>query len=55
MLKDAFHSEIATELFNTDELMKLLDDYREGKHQNYLKIWSVFTFVLWYQEFFVKR
>lgn len=55
ILKDAFHSEIAKELFNTDELMKLLDGYREGKHQNYLKIWSVFTFVLWYEEFFIKR
>lgn len=55
MVKDAFHSKIALELFNTDEIMKLLDDYRAGKHQSYLKIWSIFTFVLWYEEFFVKR
>lgn len=55
VVKDAFHTDIAKELFHTGELMKLLDGYREGRHQNYLKIWSVYTFVLWYQEFFVKR
>lgn len=54
-VKDAFHTSIAKELFNTEEIMRLLDDYRAGKRQDYLKIWSIFTFVLWYQEFFVKR
>lgn len=54
-LKEAFHTPIAQELFHTEKLMQLLDDYCAGKSNNYLRIWSVFTFILWYEEFFVKR
>lgn len=54
-LKTAFQSPIAQELFYTEKLVQLLDDYRSGKHNEYLKLWSVYTFVLWYEEFFIKR
>jgi len=54
-VKDAFHTEIAEELFNTAILDGMLDDYRSGRITSYLKIWSVYTFLVWYDEFFVKR
>ena len=53
MLKDAFHSEIATELFNTEVLMKLLDDHKNGVCSNARKIYTVYSFLIWYGEYFV--
>jgi len=52
IVKDAFHSDIAKELFNTDELMKLLNDHFNGKVDNNRKIWTIYTFLLWHAQFF---
>lgn len=37
----------------TSELIKLLDDHKSGKALNMQKIWSFYTFILWYEQFFV--
>ena len=52
-VKAAFQSDIAEKLFVTDELMKLLDDHKNGRALNMQKIWSFYTFILWYEQFFV--
>lgn len=52
-VKAAFQSDIAEKFFVTDELMKLLDDHKSGKALNMQKIWSFYTFILWYEQFFV--
>ena len=52
-VKAAFQSDIAEKFFVTDELMKLLDDHKNGKALNMQKIWSFYTFILWYEQFFV--
>ncbi|WP_322181246.1 asparagine synthase (glutamine-hydrolyzing) [Neglectibacter caecimuris] len=54
-VKEAFQSEIAEKFFVTKELMKLLDDHKEGKALNMQKIWSFYTFIVWYEQFFVKN
>lgn len=41
--------------FNTDYLIKLLDEHRDGVHDNSRKIWTVYTFLVWYDEYFGKR
>ena len=43
------------EFFNTDRIIKLLDDHRNGKCDNSRKIWTIYSFLIWYQEYFVKR
>lgn len=53
MVKDAFQSDIAEKFFVTSELMKLLDDHKSGKALNMQKIWSFYTLILWYEQFFV--
>ena len=35
--------------------MKLLDDHFHEKANNQRKIWTVFTFLVWYERFFVKE
>ena len=52
-VKAAFQSDIAEKFFVTDELMKLLDDHKNGRALNMQKIWSFYTFILWYEQFFV--
>lgn len=52
-VKAAFQSDIAEKFFVTSELMKLLDNHKSGKALNMQKIWSFYTFILWYEQFFV--
>ena len=52
-VKAAFQSDIAEKFFVTSELIKLLDDHKNGKALNMQKICSFYTFILWYEQFFV--
>lgn len=54
-VKAAFQSDIAEKFFVTKELMKLLDNHKAGKARNMQKIWSFYTFIVWYDQFFVKN
>lgn len=54
-VKDAFQSDIAEKFFVTKELMKLLDDHKAGEALNMQKIWSFYTFIIWYDQFFIKN
>ena len=47
--------EDGSEFFNVKNIIKLLDDHRNGKRDNSRKIWTVYTFLVWYKEYFVKR
>ena len=48
-----FESAFAAEFFDTDALIRLLDDHVAGKANNGRKIWTVFTFLVWYKRFFI--
>ena len=52
MVKESFQSATAEKFFVTSELMKLLDDHKEGKAKNMQKIWSFYSFIVWYDQFF---
>ena len=52
-VKAAFQSDIAEKFFVTDELLRLLDDHKNGRALNMQKIWSFYTFIVWYEQFFV--
>lgn len=52
IVKDSFTSPAAEKFFNTDMLVKLLDEHREGKYDNSRKIWTVFIFLQWYAVYF---
>ena len=51
-VKDAFTSTAAAEFFNVDEIVKLLDDHRNGKNDNSRKIWAIYMFLVWYKRYF---
>ena len=54
IVKDYFTNNIAKKFFNTSEITKLLDIHKSGKKNNARKIWTIFTFLVWYEEFFIK-
>ena len=55
MVREKFDGEIAAMFFNHDYIRKMLDDHKSGKKLNMKKIWVIYTFILWYEEFFVKN
>ncbi len=52
IVKEAFTGRAAQIFFDTSELIRLLDDHKAGKKDNSRKIWTVYTFLLWYDVFF---
>lgn len=55
ILRKAFASEAAEKFFNTAALNKMLDQHLSGKRDNWRQLWCVFIFLVWYDEYFVKR
>jgi asparagine synthase (glutamine-hydrolyzing) len=53
IVKSHFTSDYAKEFFNQAKLMKLLDDHYNDITNNGRKIWTVFTFLVWYKRFFI--
>ncbi|WP_288284722.1 asparagine synthase (glutamine-hydrolyzing) [uncultured Senegalimassilia sp.] len=51
-VKDAFEGSVAQEFFVPEKLMELLDEHKSGRVSNMQKIWSFYTFIVWYEEFF---
>ena len=48
-------SDIAEKFFNVDEINAIFDEYVGGNSDNWRKVWTVYTFLVWYEEYFVKR
>ena len=51
-VKERFTSDAAEKYFDTAKLIKLLDTHKEGKADLSRKIWTVYTFLVWYGEYF---
>jgi asparagine synthase (glutamine-hydrolysing) len=59
IVREMFLSKEAKEFFNTDLLVKMLDDHKLGKSKNEKtddsrRIWTVYVFLVWYERFFVQ-
>ena len=52
IVKTAFTSETAEKYFDTAKLVKLLDTHKMGKADLSRKIYTVYTFLVWYGEYF---
>ncbi|NLO45600.1 MAG: asparagine synthase (glutamine-hydrolyzing) [Clostridiales bacterium] len=55
MVLEKFTGAVAEKFFNVPEIVRLLNDHRDGKSSNMKKIWSLYSFIIWYEEYFVKR
>ncbi len=52
IVREEFTGENAQKFFHTEKLLKLLDDHKAGKADNSRRVWTVYTFLIWYKQFF---
>ena len=50
-----FHSDYAAEFFQTEELDRIFTEYINGDSDLWRKVWTIYTFLVWYEEYFIKR
>ena len=48
-IKEKFQSETAEKFFDVKAILKLLDDHKNGVDDCYKKVWTIYTFILWYE------
>lgn len=51
-VRTAFTSGSSEQFFRTEYLIKLLDDHYNGVEDNSRKIWTIYTFLVWYDIYF---
>lgn len=55
LVKETFQEPYVKEFFQQEKLLKLLEDHYKGISNNARKIYTVYVFLIWYQEYFIKR
>jgi Asparagine synthase (glutamine-hydrolyzing) len=51
--RDLFSEDFVNEFFNQKEIIEMLDGCYEGKNDDRRKIWTIYTFLIWYKVFFI--
>ena len=51
-IKEKFESPVAEKFFKKKKILKLLEQHRSGKVDCYKKVWNIYTFLVWYEQFF---
>ena len=51
-IKNTFMSDTAKKYFNQKQIIKLLDQHKNKKRDNYKKVWTIYAFLKWHAEFF---
>ena len=54
-VREKFRSRTAEKFFHLEEINGILEDYLGGNSDNWRKVWTIYTFLVWYEEYFVKR
>ena len=47
-----FNSKIAEKFFNVEEINAIFADYIGGNSDNWRKVWTIYTFLVWYEIYF---
>lgn len=55
IVKESFTSKYASEFFNTQSLINLLDNHYNNKENNARKIYTIYVFLVWYKRFFIDQ
>lgn len=48
-----FSQDFVKEFFDQDKILQLLDDNYSGKVDGRRKIWTIYTFLVWYKQYFI--
>ena len=52
-IKETFESNTANKYFKQKYILKLLEEHKNKKKDNYRKIWNIYCFLKWYEVFFI--
>ena len=55
IVKECFNRDYTAEFFDRDILLGWLEDHYTGKENYARKIYTVYSFLLWYEQYFVLR
>lgn len=50
-----FSADFAQEFFDQASILKLLDDCYQGRNDARRKVWTIYTFLIWYKIFFIEN
>ena len=53
-IKKAFNSPAAARFFDVSKINRLLELHKSGKKDCYKKVWTIYTFLVWYEQFFAE-
>jgi asparagine synthase (glutamine-hydrolysing) len=54
-IKRAFKEDYVKEFFNQDYILNLLEEHKNCKKDNYKKVWIIYSFIKWYEIFFLGK
>ncbi|MBQ8960259.1 MAG: asparagine synthetase B [Ruminococcus sp.] len=54
-VRTKFSSDYAARFFDIDQINAIYQEYVGGNSDNWRKVWTIYTFLVWYEEYFVKR
>ena len=54
-IREMFNKDFTKKSFKVDVINKLLDDHINGKKDNYRKVWTIYSFLTWYEIFFLNE
>ncbi len=54
-IKKTINQEFVAEFFNQKYILKLLEKHKNHRQDNYRKIWTIYIFIKWYEQFFIEE
>ncbi len=54
-VREKFQSDMAEKFFNKAEINAIFEDYIGGNSDNWRKVWTIYTFLVWYEQYFIKH
>lgn len=55
LITEKLTGDLAKEFFDVEELKRLIQENLDGVRPHHRKLWTVYMFLVWYEEYFIKR
>lgn len=55
VITEKLTGDLAAKFFDIDMIRKLIDENLSGKRPQHRKLWTIYMFLIWYEEYFIKR
>ena len=53
LVKNMFNNNFVSEFFDQDKLIKMLEEHKNGTKNNARKIYTIYSFLIWYKVYFI--